>query len=143
VGPEITVRERNQEEPVGETNPPPAGNSPTSSILQKAYAQLEKLVENIVSLRVTTVVGTVTAADVADPSMPTRITIDPAGQLVAHSAINTALGDANIVMSKGFLEDEALNKLHAQALADSRAIRKESVDMLRSAIDSLVGTTHA
>jgi hypothetical protein len=124
---------------MSDSAPPLPANSQTASILEKAYTQLAKLVDNIVILRVTTVVGTVTATDATDPSLPTRITVDPAGQLVAHSAINTALGDANVVMSKGFLEDEALNKLHTQSLADSRAIRKESVDLLRSAIQSILG----
>jgi hypothetical protein len=113
-------------------------NNPTASILSKAYAQLEKLVDNIVVLRVTTVVGTVTTTNATDPSTPTSITIAPADQLVAHTAVNTALGDANIVMSKGFLDNEALSKLHTQALADARAIREESTDMLRSAIQSLL-----
>jgi hypothetical protein len=127
---------------MGDTIAPPPANNPTSSILEKAYAQLAKVVDNIVVLRVTTVVGAVTAQDATDPSTPTRIAIDPVGQLVAHAAINTALGDANIVMSKGFLENETLSKLYSQALTDSRAIRKESADMLRSAIESLLGTTH-
>jgi len=124
---------------MSETNPPLPANSQTSTILTKAYEALGKIIDEIVILRVTTVVGTVTAEDAADPSKPTTITVAPAGQLVAHSAINTALGDANVVISKGFLDDDALNKLHTQALADSRTIRRESVDMLRSAIQSILG----
>ncbi len=109
------------------------------SILDKAYAKLGAIIDEIVILRVTTVVGTVTAAGAGDVGEPTVITVAPEGQLVAHSAINTALGDMNVVLSKGFLDDAALMALHNQALADSRAIRKDSIDMLRSAIQMIVG----
>ena len=136
---------------MSESNTPPTTGTPpasqslpndsrSASLLAKAFEQLEKAVEKIVILRVTTVMGTVTTKGAGDPMSDTEVTVDPAGQLVAYTAINTALGDANVVISKGFLEDEALNKLHTQALADARAIRKESIDMLRSAIHSILGT---
>jgi len=120
-------------------DPPAAPNDQTTSLLAKAYQQLAKIIDEIVVLRVTTVVGAVTATNAADPGTATTITVAPEGQLVAHYAVNTALGDANIVISKGFLEDDALARLHAQALTDSRAIRKESIEMLRSAIESILG----
>lgn len=123
-----------------DTGPATGGsNDATESLLQKAYEQLGKIIDAIVVLRVTTVVGTVTAANVTDPMQPTTITVEPGGQLVAHSAINTALGDADLVYSKGFLEDATLTKLHDDALAQSRAIRKDSMDMLRSVIDTILG----
>jgi hypothetical protein len=43
------------------------------------------------------------------------------------------------VFSKGFLDDATLTKLHTDALEQSRAIRKDSMDMLRSAIDAILG----
>ena len=119
----------------------PDNNDQSSTILTKAYDALGKIVDEIVILRVTTVIGTVIAEGAGDPSQQTKITVAPDGQLVAHTAINTALGDANIVMSKGFIDDDALNKLHAQSLADSRAIRKESMDLLHSAIQAILGHT--
>ena len=117
---------------------PPPANEHLQAILQKAYEALGKIIDDIVVLRVTTVVGTVTATDADDPSKQTRITVAPDGQMVAHSAINMALGDANIVVSKGFMNDGELKALHAQALADSRAIRKESIEMLHSAIQAIL-----
>jgi hypothetical protein len=119
----------------------PDNNDQTSTILTKAYDALGKIIDEIVILRVTTVIGTVTVENAGDPSQQTKITVDPANQLVAHTAINTALGDADIVMSKGFIDDDALNKLHTQALADSRAIRKDSMDLLHSAIQTLLSHT--
>jgi len=118
---------------------PTPSNDANQSLLQKAYDQLGKIIDDIVILRVTTVVGTVSAANVTDPMQPTTITIEPGGQLVAHSAINTALGDAGLVFSKGFLDDATLTKIHNDALDQSRAIRKDSMDMLRSAIESILG----
>ncbi len=108
------------------------------SLLDKAYHQLGSIIDEIIILRVTTVVGTVTADNVADPLQRTKINVEPTGQLVAHTAVNTALGDANLVFSKGFLDDEALTKLHNDALQQSRAIRKDSMDMLRSAIEAIL-----
>ena len=109
------------------------------SLLDRAYHQLGAIIDEIIILRVTTVVGTVTAENVSDPMQRTKINVEPAGQLVAHTAVNTALGDANLVFSKGFIDDEALIKLHNDALQQSRAIRKDSMDMLRSAIEAILG----
>lgn len=111
----------------------------SEGILDRAYEKLGKIIDDIVILRVTTVVGAVTAAGVGDVGEATVITVAPEGQLVAHSAINTALGDMNVVLSKGFLDDATLMELHKQALADSRAIRKDSIEMLRSAIQMIAG----
>lgn len=119
--------------------PPLPDDERGESILDRAYAKLGAIIDEIVILRVTTVVGTVTAAGAGDVGEPTVITIAPEGQLVAHSAINTVLGDMNVVLSKGFLDDAALMELHKQALADSRAIRRDSIELLRSAIQMIAG----
>lgn len=119
--------------------PPLPDDERGESILDRAYAKLGAIIDEIVILRVTTVVGTVTATGAGDVGEPTVITIAPEGQLVAHSAINTALGDMNVVLSKGFLDDAALMELHKQALADSRAIRRDAIELLRSAIQMIAG----
>jgi hypothetical protein len=105
--------------------------------MERAYKKLGEIVEEIVVLRVTTVVGTVTAADVGDVTTSTKITVASDNQLVAHLAVNTALGDTNVVLSKGFMDDAALMAIHKQATADALMIRKESVEMLRSAIQMI------
>jgi hypothetical protein len=132
----LVTRAALKEDFMSDTN---QSNDATQSLLQKAYGQLGKIIDAIVILRVTTVVGTVSAGNVTDPMQATTITIEPTGQLVAHSAINTALGDADLVFSKGFLDDATLTKIHTDALEQSRAIRKDSMDMLRSAIDAILG----
>lgn len=108
-------------------------------ILEKIYAKLGEIIDDVVIVSVTTVVGTVTAANVGDVRKPTVITVAPEDQVVAHSSINTALGDMNIVLSKGFVDDAALMEQHKQALADSRNIRKESIATLQSAIQAIMG----
>lgn len=109
------------------------------SFIDKAYAKLGEIIDDVVIVSVTTVVGAVTAADVGDVRQRTVVTVAPGDQVVAHSSINTALGDMNVVLSKGFMDDAALMELHKQALADSRAIRQESIATLRSAIQAIMG----
>jgi len=104
------------------------------AVIEKIYAKLGEIVEEVVVLRVTTVVGTVTAGGTGDVNTSTTITVAPEDQLVAHLAMNTALGDTNVILSKGFMEDATLAAIHKQAIADALTIRKESIEMLRSAI---------
>lgn len=112
-------------------------NDTGESIVQKALGKIGSVIDEIVILRVTTVVGTVTATEIESSDSQTRVSVAPEGQLVAHSVINTALGDMNTIYSKGFLEDATLSALHRQALTDARGIRKDSIDMLLGAIKTI------
>jgi hypothetical protein len=107
------------------------------AVLDKVYKKLGEIVEEIVVLRVTTVVGTVTAQGAGDVDTNTTINIAPENQLVAHLAVNTALGDTNVIISKGFMEDATLAAIHKQAIADALTIRKESIEMLRSTVQMI------
>lgn len=118
---------------------PPAGEK-AQSTADMIYEKLRSIVEEIVILRVTTVVGEITASDIGDVRKPTIVTVAPQGQVVAQASINTALGNMDVTMSKGFLEDAKLVALHMQSLADARAIRKDTIEMLRSAISMVTGS---
>jgi hypothetical protein len=107
------------------------------AVLDKVYKKLGEIVEEIVVLRVTTVVGTVIAQGAGDVDTNTTINIAPENQLVAHLAVNTALGDTNVIISKGFMEDATLAAIHKQAIADALTIRKESIEMLRSTVQMI------
>lgn len=109
-------------------------NNDGASVVAKAYEMLGKFVDEILVLRVTTVVGAVTANDAGETGAKTGITVAPEGQMVAHLSINTALGDTNVVLSKGMAEDAVLMEIHKQAIADALKMRQESVAMIGAAI---------
>ena len=105
------------------------------TLIQKATAKLEQLVDDIVLLRVTTVIGAahVDAASAANRGAETAITLDEdKPQLVASTTINMLVGDFTQVIDPVFMDKPEYMKLHADAIATARAIRAETMSLLKS-----------
>ncbi len=105
------------------------------TLIQKAADRLERLVDDIVLLRVTTIIGAahVDAGSATDRQAETAITLDAdKPQLVASTTINMLIGDFTQVIDPAFMEKPEYMKLHADAIVTARAIRAETMSLLKS-----------
>lgn len=103
-----------------------------TTVAAQAWAKLEQIVEAVLVLKVTVVVGAVTASHVAEPGVDTAVAVAAADQVVTHLAMNTALGDTTLVLSPAALADPALLAMHKDAVANALRIRAETVEVLKS-----------
>ncbi len=117
---------------------PPAG---PVDLADTALDRLRKMVDGLLTLRVTTVIGTVAAVKITDIDTPSQITLSGPAEEVASSSINMLLGDCSTVMTKGFVENPAYAQLHKEAQDQARAVRKETMEMLHAAVGMLAGRT--
>lgn len=103
---------------------------------QDFYVSALKALNGLFDLSVTTAIGHVSAVTLAgtDQAVATVRLDDPAPK-VASTVINTVTGDMTAVYSGDFASDPALMKMHADALETARAIRKDTIDLLKSVID--------
>jgi len=108
-----------------------------SQLQQKILDRLSTVIDGIVTMRVTTAVGSVTAVKVDNIREATEITLDTKGEEIASTAMNMALGDCNIVMTKAFIDTPAYVQLHNQAMAEAKAIRQNTMDLLKQAIQAI------
>lgn len=120
-------------------SPTPPTTPPT--LADNALDRLRKMVDGLLTLRVTTVIGTVAAVKITDIDTPSQITLSGPADEVASSSINMLLGDCSTVMTKGFVENPAYAQLHKDSLDQARAVRKETMEMLHAAIGMLAGRT--
>ena len=119
------------------TTPPAA----PLNLADNALDRLRKMVDGLLTLRVTTVIGTVAAVKITDIDTPSQITLSGPADEVASSSINMLLGDCSTVMTKGFVENPAYAQLHKEAQDQARAVRKETMEMLHAAVGMLAGRT--
>lgn len=111
--------------------PDPQPLAPT--LVTKAGRMLENLVDKLLELRVTTVIGSAHAdtTTAVNRGAETAITLDTgAAQLVASTTINMALGDCTQLLDPAFVEKPEYAKLHQDAVALARTIRAETVAIL-------------
>jgi hypothetical protein len=105
--------------------------TPTESFSDR----VQHIATNIVLMKVTTVVGTLTGTVSADDQHKiTTITLDPANQQVASLSINMALGDTTLLMSPEFIANKDYRDLHADSVKQAREVRAETVALISSMI---------
>lgn len=116
--------------------PPKRGQAPdeSRSEARQTFGQrMAEIIENIVFLRVTTVIGTGVAVQDAEAlDKPTRITIQPDGQKVASLSVNMVDGDSTLVMSQAFVEKPEYRALHDKAVENANEVRANSVALIGS-----------
>ena len=98
--------------------------------------RIERALENLVVLRVTTVVGNVTATGADQFNQITGLKIAPDDQQVASTSINMLLGDSSLILSPSFVDNAAYKALHSEAVTQALSIRKQTVDLLKDAYES-------
>ena len=92
-------------------------------------AKLQAVLEQIETLRVTTVIGAVTNGQISEDGEGLKVTFTAAPTDIACTTINMVLGDINGVRSQAFT-DPAYAKLHEDNLAFARAVRGETMEIL-------------
>jgi hypothetical protein len=97
--------------------------------------KLELAVGQLVTLRATTVVGSVTAVGADELNRVTGLVLDPANQQVASTSFNMLLGNGSVVLSPIFVTDPAYKALHEQTVKEAREIREQSVALLKEMWD--------
>ncbi|HJS85699.1 MAG TPA: hypothetical protein VJ779_09575 [Acetobacteraceae bacterium] len=126
--------------PIATFPSPVASDAPhpsVSQLQQKVLDRLSAIIDGIITMRVTTAVGTVTAAKVENIREATEITLATQGEEIASTAMNMALGDCTIVMTKAFIDTPAYVQLHNQAVTEAKAIRQNTMDLLKQAIQAV------
>lgn len=97
--------------------------------------KIELAIGNIVVLRATTVVGTVSASGADELNRVTGLALDPANQQVASTSFNMLLGDGSVILAPIYVTDPAYRALHEQTVQQARDIREQSVKLLREMWD--------
>ncbi|HUN43306.1 MAG TPA: hypothetical protein VMU81_23680 [Acetobacteraceae bacterium] len=110
----------------------PDGSPLPQEVQQNSGGELLKIVQNLVTLRVTTVIAAarVDPASATNLGAATAVTVDANDQVVASTAINMALGDVTQIFHPDFEAKPDLAKLHQDAIATARAIRSETITIL-------------
>ena len=111
--------------------PPRVADQP-EGILER----IEKAVENLVVLRVTTVVGTVNARGADDFDQVTGLTLAQGDQQVCSTSINMLLGDCSLILSQVFVDNAAYKQLHADAVTQAKEVRQQTITLLKEAFDA-------
>ena len=104
--------------------------------------RLEGAVANLVVLRVTTVVGTVSAQGADDLHQVTRLTLAADGQHVASTSINMMLGDSSTILSPAFVENPAYKELHMDSVKKAQEVRDQTINLLEKAFATLKEYLH-
>jgi hypothetical protein len=108
-----------------------SATAPTETFAQR----MEHIAANIVLLKVTTVIGTLSGAVSADDlHQVTTISLDPTNQQIASLSMNMALGDTSQLMSPDFIANKDYRDLHADAVKQAREVRQETVNLISSMI---------
>ena len=117
--------------------PSPPAASGADQLQQKILDRLSQIIDGIVTLRVTTAVGTITAAKIDSIRDATQVTLATEGEEIASTAMNMVLGDCNTVMTKAFIDTPAYVQLHNQAVAEAKAIQQSTMDLLKQAAQAI------
>jgi hypothetical protein len=94
--------------------------------------QILKVLNSIVILHVTTVIGSASISDADNSGAVSVVKLDPGGQKIANTVINMAIGDSTTIYSQDFASDPALQDIHKTAVQTAHDIRKETVDILKT-----------
>jgi hypothetical protein len=114
----------------------PDGNSSSWNTLRD---NLRTAIDNVVILRVTTVIGAITidAAHCNDDSATTSVTIAADGAECGHTVINTVLGDCTYSYTPNFFANTAMMQAHADAVQAAHTVRRETIEIMKSALKEL------
>jgi hypothetical protein len=102
-------------------------------------ARLLEALANLVVLRITTVVGPVTASRVTSLNARTDLTIGQQAGDVAATTINLLQGDVTEVMSPIFVTDQTYRALHATSVQTAKDIVSNNLNLLKDAFVQLRG----
>ena len=115
--------------------PQRGGNEPPPDL----RARLLEALANLVVLRITTVVGPVTASRVTSLDARTDLTIGQQAGDVASTTINLLQGDVTEVMSPIFVTDQTYRALHATSVQTAKDIVSNNLNLLKDAFVQLRG----
>jgi len=115
--------------------PPPPPATP-SSIGDKLMASLEKIVDGLVLLRITTVIGEVSNGNIQESANGLQATFDAKPTDVSCTTINMLLGNCTTVRSQKFADNEVYAKLHQDDVAVGRTVRAETIDLVLKGIEA-------
>lgn len=103
---------------------------------QDFYKGALKALNGLFDLSVTTAIGHVSAVTLAETNQAVAtVHLDDPAPKVASTVINTVTGDMTAIYSGDFASDPVLMKMHADALETARAIRKDTIDLLKTVIE--------
>lgn len=108
-------------------NAPPAGET--------FQDKVRKAVEGVITLHVTTVIGTASIQNAADGGAVSTVVLEAGAPKVANTVINMALGDSTTIYSQDFVSDPALLAIHNTAIETAHTVRKETIDILKTALE--------
>lgn len=112
---------------MSENNPRAAGDNLRAQILQA--------LEGLLTLHVTTVVGQATVANADRSGAVSTVTLNDASPKLANTVVNTALGDGTTIYTPDFFADAALMAAHQDAVKSAHAVRKDTIDMLKTVLE--------
>ena len=87
-------------------------------------------------LHVTTVIGHVGTVKLEGSGAISRVGLDDTAPKVANTVINMATGCTSITFTPDFSADAALMALHAGSVQTARDVRKETIALLKAALDN-------
>jgi hypothetical protein len=115
--------------PPVEVQAPPVTSGPT------LRQRIELAIGQLVVLRATTVVGSISASGADELNQVTGLKIDPENQQVAATSFNMLLGDGSVIVSPIFVTDPAYKALHEKTVEDAQRIREQTVQLLKDMWD--------
>jgi hypothetical protein len=92
-------------------------------------AKLQQILEKIETLRVTTVIGTISEGQITVTDNGMKVSFNATPNDVACTTIDMVLGDITNVRSQAFTDPDYA-KLHEDNLAFARAVRGETMDII-------------
>jgi hypothetical protein len=105
----------------------------TKTISEKIATAIEK----VMTLRITTVVGLVTATNAIDGHMGLDIQLPAGPHECATTTVDLLQGDITQIRTEKFISDPAYAKMHDDALTAGRQIVADNLAALKSAIIGL------
>jgi hypothetical protein len=121
------------------TTPRPADPQPAQAGIvpsrDEFRAKIIRALENVVTLRITTVIGPVKIKNLDELNAATEVEL-PDDKVVecASTAINLVLGDITQIRTEKFAQDAAYAKLHDDALTAARNIIADNLATLKEAL---------
>lgn len=116
--------------------PVPAAIQPAAEQKPTLLERIGKAVENLVVLRVTTVIGTVSATGADQFDQITGLNLAPEGQQVSCTSINMLLGDCSLILSPNFVDNPAYKQLHDDSVKQALDVREQTIDLLKQAFEA-------
>lgn len=121
---------------------PEVGGAREGGTFDRLAGRIEQVVANLATLRVTTVVGTVTAAQADQLHQITDLKLGSEGQQVASTSVNMLIGDSSTILAPIFVENPAYKELHATAVAKALEVRGQTIALLKEAYEAFKDRLH-